>query len=103
MESLLIVAQNNAIGTNYVKVKTDHMQKRTKLGLCGDRDETDIHIISEHSKLLQKEYKSRHDWVGKVIHLELFKKLTFRHADKWYWHKLDSLLVNELLRCKWIT
>ena len=24
--------------------------------------------ISENSKLRQKEYKTRHDWVGKVIH-----------------------------------
>ena len=26
------------------------------------------HIISECSKLAQKEYKTRHDWVDKVIH-----------------------------------
>ena len=36
-----------------------------------DRDETINPIISECSKLAQKEYKTRHDWVGKVIHREM--------------------------------
>ena len=30
---------------------------------------------SETSKLVQKEYQRRHDWVGKVIHWELGQKL----------------------------
>ena len=29
--------------------------------------ETVNHIISEYSKLAQKEYKTRYDWMGKVI------------------------------------
>ena len=32
------------------------------------------HIIDEYNKLAQKEYKTRHDWVGKVIHSEFYKK-----------------------------
>ena len=32
----------------------------------------------------QKEYKTRHDWVDKVIHWELCKKLKFNHTKKWY-------------------
>ena len=43
-------------------------QQNSKCRLCGDRDETINHIISECSKWAQKEYKARHDWVGKVIH-----------------------------------
>ena len=31
-----------------------------------EKDETVNHIISECSKLAQKEYKIRHEWVGKV-------------------------------------
>ena len=67
-ESLLIAAQNNAIRTNYIKARIDKTQQNSKYRLCGDRDETINHIISECSKLSQKEYKTRHDWVGKVIH-----------------------------------
>ena len=38
-------------------------------------------IISECSKVAQKEYKSKHEWVGKVIRKELCKKLKFDHTN----------------------
>ena len=56
-ESLLKVAQNNAIRTNQIKARSDKTQqkkKKSKCRLCGDRDETTNHIISECSKLTQK-------------------------------------------------
>ena len=61
-ESLLIEAQNNAIRTNPIKARIDKTQQNSKCRLCGDRDDTINHIISECSKLAQKEYKTRHDW-----------------------------------------
>ena len=42
-----------------------------------ERDETINPIKSECSKLTQKVYKTRHDWVDKLIHMELCKKLKF--------------------------
>ena len=42
-----------------------------KCRLCSDREETINLIISECSTFGQKEYKTGHDWVGKVIHREL--------------------------------
>ena len=74
IESLQMAAQNSTIRTNHIKAMTDKTQKNSKCRLCGDRDETINHIISECSKLAQKEYKARHDWVGKVIHWEMCKK-----------------------------
>ena len=62
------------------KQKIDNMQQNRKCRLCKDRDEIVNHIISECSKLAQKEYKTRHDWVGNVIHGELCKRLKFNHA-----------------------
>ena len=50
--------------------------------LCGDRDETINNIISKFSKLASKKYKTRHEWVGKVIHWELCKKLKFDHGKE---------------------
>ena len=64
MESLLIAAQDNAIRTNHIKAGIDTTQQNSKCRLCSERDETINHIISECSKLAQKEYKARHDWVG---------------------------------------
>ena len=40
------------------------------------------HIISKYIKLVQKEYKKRHDWVGSVINWELCKKFKFEHKKK---------------------
>ena len=79
-ESLLIAAQNNAIRTNYIKARINKMQQNSKCRLCDD--ETNRHIISECSKLAQKSYKTRHDWVGNVIHWKLCKKLKFDHTNK---------------------
>ena len=59
------------------------------------------HIISKCSKLAQKEYKTRHDWVGKVIHWELCKKLKFDHATYWYMHKPESVQENETYKLLW--
>ena len=71
-ESLLIAAQNNAIKTNHIKARIDKTQQNSRRRLCGDRDEMINHIISECSNFTQKEYKTRHDRVGKVIHWELW-------------------------------
>ena len=54
--------------------------------------------MSECSKLEQKEYKSWHNDGGKVIHRELFKCLNFDHRDKWYWHRPEFLLENEIYK-----
>ena len=67
-DSLLITSQNNAIRTNHIKARIDKTQQNSRCRLCGDRDETMDHMISECSKLLPKEYKTRHNWLGKVIH-----------------------------------
>ena len=59
------------------------------------------HIISKCSKLAQKEYKTRYNWVGKVIHLELYKKLKFVDMNKWYRHNPESVLENEIHKLLW--
>ena len=61
MESFLIATQDNTIRTNHIKARIDKTQQNSKCWLCGDRDETINHIISEYSKLAQKEFKARHD------------------------------------------
>ena len=51
-------------------------------------------MISKYNKLAQKEYKTRHEWIGKVIQWELCKRLEFDHTTKWYMHTPESLLEN---------
>ena len=49
----------------------------------------------------KNEFKSRDDWVGKVIHWELCKILEFNHTTKLYMHKLESILENETHKILW--
>ena len=61
------VKKKNALRTNYVKAKIDNTQQNRKFKLCKKREETINHFVSECSKLAQKEYKTKHDWMGKII------------------------------------
>ena len=58
--------------------------------------ERTVNHISECSKLAQNQYKWQHDWVGKVIHWELCKRLNFDRTEKWYMYKPESILENEI-------
>ena len=100
-ESLLIAAQNNAIRTNHIKERIDKTQLNSRCWLCGDRDETIIHMISEYCKLAQKEYKTRHNWVGKVFHWEMCKNFKFDHAKKWHMHNPTSILEDDTHKLLW--
>ena len=100
-ESLLIAAQDNAIRANPIKTRIDKTRQNSKCRICGERDETINHIISECSKLVQKEYKARHDWVGKVIHWGMCKKLKFDHTNKWYMHNPAPVLENDTHKLLW--
>ena len=94
-ESLIIAAMDNAIRTNHIKTRIDKTQQNGKCRLCGDRDETISHIISECSKLAQMEYKVRYDWVGKMILCEMCRKFQFDHTNKWYMHNPAPVLEND--------
>ena len=96
-----MAAQNNAIRTNHIKARIDKTQQNSKCRQCGDREETINHVISECSKLAQKEYKVRHDWVGKLIHWEMCQKFKFDHANKWYMHNLAPVLENDTHKLQW--
>ena len=48
-----------------------------------------------------KGVKTRLDWVEKIIHWELYKKLKFDHTNKWYMHKPESVLENGTHKGPW--
>ena len=68
-------------------MRIDKTQQNSKYRLWCYIDETTNQMIRECSKLAQKEYKTRHDWVGKVIHWKICKKFEFDHTNKWYQFK----------------
>ena len=96
-----MATQNSAIRTNHIKARIDKTQQNSKCRLCGDRDETINHIISEFSKLAQREYKARHDWLGKVIQWEMCRIFEFDNANKWYMHNPEPVLENDTHKLLW--
>ena len=101
--SFFIAAKNNAIRANYIKAKIDKTQQNSKYRVRGDRDELVNHTRLEWSKLAQKEYNIRHDWVGTEIHWELCKRLKFDHTPKWYMHKSESVLGMKCIKfCRFL-
>ena len=100
-ESLLIAPENNAIRSNHIKARIDKTKQNSKERLCDDRDEAINHIISVCSKLIQKEYKTRHDWVGKLIYWKLYKKFKSDHTNKWYMHNPESVQENGTHKLLW--
>ena len=63
--------------------------------MCGTRNETISHILSECGKLTQKEYKPRPDSIGKYVHWQFCEKLGFSRARLWYEHEPGSIAENK--------
>ena len=94
-ESLIVAAQNQSIRTNLVKARIDKSQGDSLCRMCRKVDESIDHIVSGCSKLAQKEYKRRHDNLGKIVYWKLARKCYFEAGDKWYEHEPESVLENE--------
>ena len=80
-ESLIVAAENQSIRTNLVKGKIDKSQGDSLCRVCKKVDESIDHIVSGCSKLAQKEYKRRHDNLGKIVHWKLATKCNFEAGD----------------------
>ena len=80
--------------TNNKNNNKNKTEQNSKCRLCVDGDKMLNHIISQFSKLAQ-EYNTWHDWVGKVIHWELCKKLKFDYTNKRYMDNPASVLEND--------
>ena len=57
--------------------------------------------MSESIKLAQRENKTRHDCVGKVIDWELWKKFKSDYTNKWYMYDTESVLENKTHKIRW--
>ena len=54
-----------------------------------------VNHIRKCSKQSQKEYKTRHDWIGKVIHRGMCKLLKFDNTTQQHLRKPKFILENE--------
>ena len=99
--SLIFSAQEQALRTNYSKFHIDKTSESPLCRLCGAKDESISHLVSECSKLAQKQYKARHDSVAQIIHWELCGMYGFKREKKWYEHEPQSVLENEEAKILW--
>ena len=96
-----MAAQNEIIRTNLVNARIDRSQGDSLCRVCRKVDESIDHIVSGCGKLAQKEYKRRHDNLGKIVNWKLTRKCNFEARDKWYEHEPESVLENEDYKILW--
>ena len=101
MKREIVAAQYQCIRTNLVKAKIDKSQGDPLCRVCRKVDEGINHIVTGCSKLTQKEYKRRHDNLGKIVHWKLARKCNFETRDKWYEHEPQSVLKNQDYKILW--
>ena len=85
-EAMITAAQDQALRTNWIKAKIDGQDCSPKCRLCNEEDESSMHIASGCSVLAQRQYKLRHDLVGRRVHWEICRKHAIACTDKWYEH-----------------
>ena len=100
-EALIMAAQEQAIRTNNIKAKIDKTQENSKCRMCGKAEESGNHVLSECSKLAQKEYKRRHDWFGTKIHWEICRTYGIEVKEKWYEHRPEVVMENDEYNILW--
>ena len=100
-EALIYSAQEQSIRINYIKYNIDKTGKSPLRRMYGTRNEAISHIGSECGKLAQKEYKRRHDSVGRYVHWQFCEKLGFNSARLWYEHEPESVIENGNFKILW--
>ena len=96
-----MAAQEQALRTNLVNTKIDKLQEDSKCRTCGKADESISLLLSECSKVSRKEYKRRHDWMGKKIHWEVCRKYGPEAKAQWYEHEPQAMCENEEYKILW--
>ena len=70
-----------AEGKSIIKIKHNTEKTLGDLLLLKFKRKTAIPWVKNSQMNNDKEYKARHDWVGKVIHWEMCKKFQFDHTN----------------------
>ena len=100
-ELLIFSAQEQAFLTNYIKFHIDKTIDSPLCRMCGERRESVYHLVSECSKLVQREYKRRHDDMARYVDWQLCERWGFERASKWYEQKPEGVLENENYKLLW--
>ena len=94
-ESIIMAVQEQAIMINTIKTKINKTQAESKCRLYGKVDEKVKHLVCECPIFTQREYKRKHDWVGRKIHWEVCRKIGFDVNKKWNKYASEEVLEND--------
>ena len=100
-EGMICAAQEQALRTNSIKFAIDKTVNSPLCRVCNESQESVQHIISGCTKLVQKDYKTRHDKVAARLHWEYSKRFNFDCSDKWYEHVPEKIVENEIVKIMW--
>ena len=101
-EDLLAAAQDQALRTNYIRNMIDKQDVSPMCRLCGEREETVSHIVTECKKLAQKQYTNwRRDQVTKVVHWKLCQNYDLQCNGTWYDHSPAAVMENDQVKLLW--
>ena len=92
-EVLICSAQEQAIRKNCVKYHIDKSVDSPSCRMCGETGKTISHIVSECSKLAQREYRRRHDNVARMVYWKLCEKSYLEKSEKWYLHNPQTVKI----------
>ena len=81
------------LGKDRKKLGKDREKKLGK-----DRKKNSEKIGKKTRKRSEKINKNRYDWVGKMIHWELYTKFKFDYTIKWFMKNSEFILVNVIYK-----
>ena len=84
-----------------LKHQLSYKDVSNKCRLCETHVENVLGIVSGCSMLAQKEYKRKNDKVCLNIHWALRKKYGVKVGERWYEHKVESVIENDIVKILW--
>ena len=84
-----------------MKFHVDKTVESSLCRMCNEKGESVSHLLSECSKLAEREFKRRHDNVIRIIHWALCRLYELDRADKWFEQQPSSVLETDRTKVLW--
>ena len=98
---MILAAQDQALSTKHRKIRIEKQHGDPTCRLCGEREETIMHVLSECKKIAQTEYKKRHDKVATWTHWRLCQIYNVPHSNNWYEHLAETVIKTPQVKILW--
>ena len=102
-EGLVVVAQDQALRTQYYERKILHHDVIPTCRMCSVGLETVDHIVAGCSALAPLNYTDRHNQVVSIIHWDVCRHFGVPVESRWYRHHPDRLVETDGITIMWDT